>query len=71
MLNKDSQDVVELSGLGTNTNVVQQRVTLLVAKLGRGTLSVESLLDGSEVLVGGSSRSAAGSTLFTELRIST
>lgn len=47
------KDVVELLGLGTDTDVVEDRVTLLKLELGRIALLVERLADGSQVLVRG------------------
>lgn len=51
----DLQGVVELRGLGTDTNVVKKSVTLLVLEGSRLALRLEGLVDGSEVFVGGSS----------------
>ena len=61
------EDVLELVGLGTNTQVVEDGVTVLVLELGLGTLLVKSLLDGIEVLVA----CGSGFTLMRQKRIST
>lgn len=46
-----SQDVFQLSALGTNTEVVQDRITLLVLELGSGSLLLDGLANGIKILI--------------------
>lgn len=51
------QDIFQLLSLGTNTEIVQNGITLRQVVLGRAALLVDSLSNGGEVFIGGGGRS--------------
>ena len=61
------KDVLELGALGTETQVVQDHITLLILVLRRSTLFREGLGDGIEVLIAGSLLGLQSNVLATEL----